>query len=154
MSEAMGAVLANDPLMVAWTAYKATPAYANTKKWAASPQDVDGSLWAAFAQGWTERNNVLGTGRSGEGSTPRTDARVITSETDERLAGELVDADFARQLERANIGLAADVMRLGIELDAHTMPIPDQPDAQTPPRALATAIAAYERNTRPVANSE
>lgn len=32
--------------------------------------------------------------------TPRTDAAVIQSETDDRLAGETVSADFARGLER------------------------------------------------------
>lgn len=36
----------------------------------------------------------------GQGPTPRTDAAIITGETDERLAGELVSADVARALER------------------------------------------------------
>lgn len=42
----------NDPLMVAWLAYKATEDYVNTRKWALHEEHVDGSLWAAFASGW------------------------------------------------------------------------------------------------------
>ena len=61
--------------MVAWEAYKATPDYANSKHWAMTiqpmmftgdpeskryglmpieqrEQHVEGSLWAAFLQGW------------------------------------------------------------------------------------------------------
>lgn len=38
--------------MVAWEAYKATEEYANTKQWAAYPEHVDGSLWAAFDRGY------------------------------------------------------------------------------------------------------
>jgi hypothetical protein len=40
--------------------------------------------------------------------TPRTDALVITSETDDRLAGELVSADDARKLERELAALEAE----------------------------------------------
>lgn len=40
------------PLMVAWTAYKDTEDYANTRRWAAHDAHVDGSLWAAFERGW------------------------------------------------------------------------------------------------------
>lgn len=49
---AMTPVPKDHPLMLAWEAYKATDEYANTKKWAAYPEHVDGSLWAAFEQGW------------------------------------------------------------------------------------------------------
>jgi hypothetical protein len=52
-------VPADDPLMVAWTAYKATEEYANTKKWATSPQDTDGSLWAAFVEGYRARERAF-----------------------------------------------------------------------------------------------
>jgi len=40
------------PLMIAWDAYKATEDYANTRTWAGIPAHVDGSLWAAFEQGF------------------------------------------------------------------------------------------------------
>jgi hypothetical protein len=41
------------PLMKAWTAYKATDDYANTKRWAGLYSEAtDGSLWAAFERGW------------------------------------------------------------------------------------------------------
>ena len=42
----------DDPLMIAWKAYKATQRFANTKRWAADPSYTDGSLWAAFAEGY------------------------------------------------------------------------------------------------------
>lgn len=40
------------PMMIAWTAYKATDEYRNTLKWAAHEQHVEGSLWAAYEQGF------------------------------------------------------------------------------------------------------
>lgn len=40
------------PLMKAWNAYKSTDDYANSRKWAAHAEHVDGSLWAAFMEGW------------------------------------------------------------------------------------------------------
>lgn len=41
------------PVMVAWTAYKATPEYENALRWAKEPTGahVEGSLWAAFLEG-------------------------------------------------------------------------------------------------------
>ena len=53
----------DDPRKIAWDAYKATPEYANSRKWALHgvPNDenrwlhesyVDGSLWAAFIAGF------------------------------------------------------------------------------------------------------
>ena len=61
------AVLNDDPLMIAWTAFKKTYEFANAKKWAAhmtlrtSADDttmtiehvhVEGSLWSAFTAGY------------------------------------------------------------------------------------------------------
>jgi hypothetical protein len=40
------------PLMKAWEQYKVTDDYTNTRKWAHHAEHVDGSLWAAFSQGW------------------------------------------------------------------------------------------------------
>ena len=40
------------PLKIAWEEYKKTDDYANTRRWAAKDEHVDGSLWAAFEQGW------------------------------------------------------------------------------------------------------
>lgn len=39
------------PVMVAWERYKQTEEYANTRKWAQT-EHVDGSLWAAFEEGF------------------------------------------------------------------------------------------------------
>lgn len=38
--------------MIAWNDYKRTEDYQNIRKWALIEQHVDGSLWAAFSQGW------------------------------------------------------------------------------------------------------
>lgn len=42
----------DDPRMIAWTAYKATEEFSSTRKWAGYPQHVEGSLWAAFIEGF------------------------------------------------------------------------------------------------------
>ena len=54
MSDAMQPVPKDSPLMKAWEEYKASADYANSCKWArhASDEFVDGSLWAAFAEGF------------------------------------------------------------------------------------------------------
>ena len=55
-------VPAGHPLMKAWKAYAETEDFANSKKWAGDPTHVEGSLWAAFLQGWltaTERAAML-----------------------------------------------------------------------------------------------
>lgn len=41
----------NHPLVIAFEKYKATPEYANTRRWALHDAHVDGSLWAAFSAG-------------------------------------------------------------------------------------------------------
>ena len=51
-------VPADHPMMKAWKAYETTDDFANSKKWAAVPEHLNGSLWAAFMQGYmvaTER---------------------------------------------------------------------------------------------------
>lgn len=45
-------VAADDPLLVAWEAYRDTPEYANTERWARSTEHTRGSLWAAFEAGF------------------------------------------------------------------------------------------------------
>lgn len=52
----------NEPVMVAWDEYKKTEDYANSKRWAAHREHTEGSLWAAFAEGFrlaTERAAAL-----------------------------------------------------------------------------------------------
>lgn len=46
------AVPSDHPLMKAWEAYKQTEDFANSRKWAMHDQHLDGSLWAAFEQGF------------------------------------------------------------------------------------------------------
>jgi len=46
------AVPATAPVMIAWEAYKQSPAYANSRKWAQREDAVDGSMWAAFSTGF------------------------------------------------------------------------------------------------------
>lgn len=40
------------PLAEAWKKYASTPEYENTFRWASSPEDTEGSLWAAFSEGF------------------------------------------------------------------------------------------------------
>jgi len=42
----------DDPLMIAWTAYKHSNEFVNSRKWALFEQHVDGSMWAAFEAGF------------------------------------------------------------------------------------------------------
>ncbi len=58
----MQQVPVDHPLMVAWNAYKASDDYANSLKWAATPDYREGSMWAAFMAGFkaaTERSASL-----------------------------------------------------------------------------------------------
>lgn len=48
-------------LMIAWNAYKDSDEYLSTRGWAQNPDHVDGSLWAAFMEGWN-----LATRRAGD----------------------------------------------------------------------------------------
>jgi hypothetical protein len=45
-------VPSDHPMMIAWESYKTSEDYANTRKWAQHEQHVNGSLWAAFVEGW------------------------------------------------------------------------------------------------------
>lgn len=60
MSEAMAPVPEDHPLMVAWKAYKESPDYANTKKWAMHEEHTEGSLWAAFMAGFAAGEDPQG----------------------------------------------------------------------------------------------
>lgn len=46
------------PLIVAFEAYKQTDEYQNTKLWAKEPKHVDGSLWAAFMNGYNAKKTA------------------------------------------------------------------------------------------------
>ncbi len=85
MTDAMTPVANDDPMMVAWNAYKAGDEFANTKKWALTiapmvqvgtpnadrvraceimnieqrERNVDSSLWAAFAAGFAAANGKM-----------------------------------------------------------------------------------------------
>lgn len=57
VSDAMTEVPLTHPMRAAWEKYKETDEYANARKWALHPdaeerQYVDGSMWAAFCEGW------------------------------------------------------------------------------------------------------
>ena len=45
----------NDPRVVAFAKYKKTDEYTNTRKWALKEDSVDGSLWAAFVEGYNRK---------------------------------------------------------------------------------------------------
>lgn len=52
MTGMMQAVPDDDPLMIAWVAYTATPEYTNSRRWALQPPHTDGAMWAAFEAGY------------------------------------------------------------------------------------------------------
>lgn len=52
----------DDPLIIAWKAYKESDAFAHAKSWATNvawiqqhPDNADGQLWSAFEHGWRLR---------------------------------------------------------------------------------------------------
>jgi hypothetical protein len=40
------------PLVISWEAFKKSESYENSKKWAAYPEHLEGSLWALFSTGF------------------------------------------------------------------------------------------------------
>lgn len=42
----------NSPLMVAWEQFRKSESFANSRKWAAYPEHVEGSLWNLFMTGF------------------------------------------------------------------------------------------------------
>lgn len=42
----------SNPMRAAWERYKKTEKYATTRRWALKDEHVDGSLWAAFCEGY------------------------------------------------------------------------------------------------------
>lgn len=48
------------PCRIAWNSYKETDEYKNTRKWALHDEHVDGSLWAAFENGFRAALNERG----------------------------------------------------------------------------------------------
>lgn len=52
MSNAMSPLPEDHPLIQAFDKYKNTPEYSNTRRWATNPKHTEGSLWAAFIEGW------------------------------------------------------------------------------------------------------
>lgn len=50
----MSPVPKSDPLMKAWEAFKQTDEYRNARMWAADPNNLDGSLWAMYSQGYRD----------------------------------------------------------------------------------------------------
>lgn len=47
------------PLWLAWQAYKQSEDYANTVRWAAHPEHVEGALWAAFERGFSAQSPTV-----------------------------------------------------------------------------------------------
>jgi hypothetical protein len=52
MSEVATALPTDSPIMLAWERYKSSQEYANSFKWAAHEEHRNGSMWAAFFEGW------------------------------------------------------------------------------------------------------
>lgn len=97
------------PALVAWETYKSTEDFENTKRWALEEKHTDGSLWAAFYQGWSAI----------DAATAAKDQQIaaITTEngnlkTDiayrSRLTAELQARNEALTAENESISFAAD----------------------------------------------
>lgn len=48
----------NHPMVKAWRDYKTTSAFRNSRHRVAYAEHVDGSLWAAFVEGWNAAENA------------------------------------------------------------------------------------------------
>lgn len=55
----------NAPLMLAWKKYRASPEFTNSLKWAQQAEHTEGSLWAAFVEGWMTALGFAPTMRAG-----------------------------------------------------------------------------------------
>ena len=55
----------NGPLMQAWLKYQNTADYLNALSWATNPAHTEGSLWAAFEQGFMRGGERVDRARSG-----------------------------------------------------------------------------------------
>lgn len=96
------------PLMIAWNAYKATDDYANTRKWAVYPEHVEGSLWAAFSQGFAslEAENARLRERHLDAAINAGDAYVAAEKRAETAEAQLAEA-------RRALGFFASVIMSG-----------------------------------------
>ena len=52
IEELMQAVPEDAPVMVAWSQYKKSDDYGNSRKWAVLQEHTDGSMWASFYKGF------------------------------------------------------------------------------------------------------
>lgn len=109
----MMALPADDPRMKAWEAYKATPEYANTRKWALHEAHVEGSLWAAFLEGLDSRDDRWN--RSGDSRDAM--SRGVRTGKGTEMAGErLVYADNCHR-QGVCEALAHEVAALRVEAE-------------------------------------
>ena len=58
----------DDMRVVEFANYETTEEYANTRRWALKEANVDGSLWAAFIEGWNRKPS-----KEGEAELPASD---------------------------------------------------------------------------------
>jgi|GEM_PF-6406712 hypothetical protein len=67
----------DDPRIIAWEQYKKSERYQNSKKWAAYPEHVDGSLWDAFLFGYESLTRQLEVAKKGlEGIRDNPEVRI------------------------------------------------------------------------------
>ena len=50
----------DDTRVIAFAKYQQTDEYANTRQWALKEANVEGSLWAAFIEGWSRKPSDKG----------------------------------------------------------------------------------------------
>lgn len=52
MNTVMTPVPPDHPMMIAWTAYRASPGFDTAMSWLAHEEHREGQMWAAFMAGW------------------------------------------------------------------------------------------------------
>ncbi|HEU4344033.1 MAG TPA: DUF2829 domain-containing protein [Candidatus Binatia bacterium] len=92
------------PLMVAWEAYKATPDYANTRKWASHDEHVDGSLWAAFSQGWFLCENQRTEENFSQPPTTKGNMGNPATESEKPATAPIANLNFGQAIEALKNG--------------------------------------------------
>lgn len=97
------------PVKLAWDEYRLTDAYENTRKWATHEEHTQGSLWAAFCQGWTRYPGE-------ETKVSKLAARVAELEGAARELVEMTDlVGNAFEGESSDVGQAWDDLRGPLE---------------------------------------
>lgn len=120
----------DDPRMKAWDAYKATADYRNTRTWAQQEGHVDGSLWAAFLEGW-EAATASTAPSAGAAAGDGGGTSMLEGDAFNRRLERLYDDAFERGLKEFGYGLRDALARIReLEAQQQWRPIETAPKMQ------------------------